>query len=88
MKDGGPAFPQIITEYDEDTHEYTRNVHSVGGMSLRDWFAGMALPGILASRDEHGRNGFCEMSAERVAKEAGMIADAMIAERENTRSAN
>ena len=32
-KDGGPAFPL----YEED------------GMSLRDWFAGQALAGILAA---------------------------------------
>lgn len=36
IKDGGPAFPQI------------GRMFPVSGMSLRDWFAGMALQGIIA----------------------------------------
>lgn len=35
--DGGPAFPQI------------GRMFPVSGMSLRDWFAGQALSGLLAS---------------------------------------
>ena len=40
--EGGPAFPSVV--------------HSARweGMSRRDWFAGMALQGILAARtDQH-----------------------------------
>lgn len=43
INDGGPAFPN------NDAHgcAYT-------GMTLRDWFAGQALPGLLAQRQEAG----------------------------------
>lgn len=43
IDDGGPAFPN------NDSHgcAYT-------GMTLRDWFAGQALPGLLAQRQEPG----------------------------------
>lgn len=37
---GGPAFPPM---HDPNTHE--------SGMSLRDWFAGKALMGMMASRN-------------------------------------
>jgi hypothetical protein len=40
--DGGPAFP---------TQNGTRNDQ---GMTLRDWFAGMALQGLLHQRQEVG----------------------------------
>ena len=49
--DGGPAFPsgpQVLMangEWSGEPLEY--------GMSLRDWFAGQALAGILAG-DAHG----------------------------------
>lgn len=43
------------------------------GMTLRDWFAGQALAGLLASDDGSTR--------ENVAAEAYDIADAMIAAR-------
>ena len=37
--DGGPAFPCPDTE----------NYDGEAGMSLRDWFAGLAMQGMLAS---------------------------------------
>lgn len=41
MKDGGPAFPITIeTRYGPETYS---------GMSLRDWFAGMALIHLASS---------------------------------------
>ena len=36
--DGGPAFPYLPTQ---DRHEKTK------GMTLRDWFAGMAMSSVL-----------------------------------------
>ena len=36
--DGGPAFPT--------------GLHDIRGASLRDWFAGMALQGMLANTDD------------------------------------
>jgi hypothetical protein len=53
------------------------------GMSLRDWFAGQALTGLLASTDydvnPHGFTGNAALMAFK-------IADAMLAERERSQS--
>lgn len=38
VKDGGPAFACV-----------GGGLHLQQGMSLRDWFAGQALPGIIAA---------------------------------------
>lgn len=42
MKDGGPAFPVCIRIQGADDN-------SARGMSLRDWFAGMAMQGYIAA---------------------------------------
>jgi len=60
--DGGPAFP-IDTQNQFPTQS---------GMSLRDWFAGMALVGLLA---KYG-------NSDTAACEAFYQADVMLAERE------
>ncbi len=65
--DGGPAFPN----YFNGTYH--------GGMSLRDWFAGMALHTELDQEDAqqfYGAGGF-GLAAEL----AYAYADAMLAER-------
>jgi hypothetical protein len=65
--DGGPAFPF------ESKDKYGANIRATTpGMSLRDWFAGQALTGVLADM---------EMSAYAKAIYAYEIADAMLAER-------
>jgi hypothetical protein len=64
--DGGPAFP---------TQNGTRNDP---GMSLRDWFAGMALQGMLASC----RPGYSYHIAEDATSEAFRYADAMLSARD------
>lgn len=46
--DGGPAFP--MEEFVPFPGGGGRHVRH-GGMSLRDWFAGQALAGILANAD-------------------------------------
>lgn len=38
INDGGPAFPELNPNYGFNK-----------GMSLRDWFAGMALQGMISS---------------------------------------
>jgi len=43
INDGGPAFPE--TRWDEKTRQEVQWL----GMSLRDWFAGQALVGILSN---------------------------------------
>lgn len=72
--DGGPAFPQW------DGHAITGEpLYLIGGMSLRDWFAGMALKGLLASPRKI--NGKTEVSQDDLAGSSYGMADAMLQER-------
>ncbi len=63
INDGGPAFP---------VSDYYR------GMTLRDWFAGQALTGIVLS--PLGQGGRITFSATAI--DAYTYADAMLAARE------
>lgn len=72
MKDGGPAFPE--TSYYDD-----KPIGMVSGMSLRDWFAGQALAGLLAMCAGPHIN---TADVKETAAYAYDHADAMIAERE------
>lgn len=69
-KDGGPAFPccEHMNEVGDPIH------YDCSGMSLRDWFAGMALDGIIASGDQS--------KAGLIASWCYQLADAVLAERE------
>lgn len=56
LSDGGPAFPtdQPVFMFPNDLPKEWRDkcfsiAAKTSGMSLRDWFAGMALQGILAN---------------------------------------
>ena len=63
INDGGPAFP--------------RTANATSGLSLRDWFAGQALAGLLASGQWHNstaQSGF----AQHISESALEIADAML----------
>lgn len=65
IEDGGQAFPVPASEYN-DRHE---------GMTLRDWFAGQALAGLMA------RAGSENFSEDLRANIAIRQANAMIAAR-------
>ena len=67
--DGGPAFPGGDGQYAGGYHHYN-------GMSLRDWFAGQALAGLLAADGPDTMTG-TTLAAGR----AYDYADAMLAER-------
>ena len=72
--DGGPIFPiagEIKSEGIGDAN--VRWPHN--GMSLRDWFAGMALDGLLARGGD-----YTYMS---IGEEAYILADAMLKARES-----
>lgn len=78
--DGGPAFPypqkterHFYKNGEQDMYVLKGDV----GMSLRDWFAGQALAGLLASQTADWM-----ASDEGSALRAFRIADAMLAERE------
>ena len=67
--DGGPAYPAFLP----------KGVDSYNpGMTLRDWFAGQALAGILAFR---GPDDTTETPCDNAAGWAFEYADAMLAER-------
>lgn len=97
MNDGGPAFPTVATvEKDSSIYCDTSfpDVSSVGGMSLRDWFAGQIVSGLLSQSPsgifsdrsfteaiiEMGKKEFTKHVAEAVFE----LADAMLAERNKT----
>lgn len=73
INDGGPAFPMALNE--------TTSSCSPVGMSLRDWFAGMALQGIMANGD-WSKSPNRETFEASYSKYAYDYADAMLAERE------
>ena len=75
MNDGGPAFPRPSSEA-VDGHGNHFFPSAETGMSLRDWFAGMALCGIN-SCDE----AYVGLESKDAANLAYDQADAMIAER-------
>ena len=91
-KDGGPAFPKIkrICDTSKPNGHNWMQVDSTDGKSLRDWFAGIALQGELASSgNPESAQATAEASVnagETVEKHLARIcyemADAMLAERE------
>ena len=89
MKDGGPAFPNLEGFDDQSlpsnvNGHYLRLDHS--GMSLRDWFAGQALAGMLASKEDFADHAdIASMSdtyGSMAARYAYGYADYMLAQRE------
>ena len=69
--DGGPAFPT------PDTYHPSGQVqHGCYGMSLRDWFAGHALAGMLAAEP------YCTSDSKTFAIASYALADAMLKQRE------
>lgn len=86
MKDGGPAFPatraeEIPIAQSENLTDWADVTYP--GMSLRDWFAGQALAGLLS----HGphpdlKNMGSDRLSKHIAGAAYQIADAMLAARE------
>lgn len=68
--DGGTAFPFAPTDHSNANY-------LAEGMSLRDWFAGQALAGIMAADDHTGE-------PHHIALVCYGIADAMLAARNST----
>lgn len=69
--DGGPAYQ--VTQWNNDTESY----QIMGGMSMRDHFAGLAMQALLSPN--HPWGGYPEKVIPRMAYE---MADAMLAEKE------
>ena len=72
IKGNEPAFP---FSYNDNT---PGEMCAHPGMTLRDWFAGQALTGLVQSQIERRI-----ISAENLASVAFNIADAMLKERDN-----
>lgn len=73
-KDGGTAFHSITCKNGDNYTPPTLQYHK--GMSLRDYFAGQALAGLVAHND------YGCVSDQDVADGAYCYADAMLAARE------
>ncbi len=72
INDGGPAFPSPDT----------RGYNGVPGMTLRDWFAGMAANGSVEYANFHKTD-----NVKTAADYAYKIADAMLVKRERKEDA-
>ncbi len=86
--DGGPAFPlnshviEDLASMGRDEELTVGDVLHHPGMTLRDWFAGLAMQGMLSSN--HNIPGSTEQNIDAiVAAEAYRTADFMLIEREN-----
>ena len=83
MKNGGPAFPEVRTEYNLNVQE--REVTSFGGMSLRDYIAAKAMQGDWSTQNpETGEwpNDAKDVSLFNRAQLYYRMADAMLKARE------
>ena len=78
--DGGPAYP---VNYDANTDSFGRTYEGFSGMSLRDWFAGQALKGLLAECANPNSFGSWNM-LDGIADKAWEAADAMLKARNKT----
>jgi hypothetical protein len=70
--DGGPAFPQMSTAWDDDKHEYVLS-ENLDGMSLRDYFAAKAMQVVHQDGGRYGPEGLA-----MVATQCYALADAML----------
>lgn len=52
------------------------------GMTLRDWFAGQTLAGLMSNQNIPFAADYAECEPEQIAKAVFDIADAMLAQRE------
>ena len=79
--DGGNAFPQVESQRVGSGGEYHTEIYSAGGMTLRDYFAAKAVPGLLAlcQHDSHEGKSYIEY----VAGLSYGMADAMLKARQS-----
>lgn len=71
--DGGPAFPMAPPQWDGNGNSHW----GIPGMTMRDWFAGQALSGMIASNQWHIGSAHGS-AANIVADHAYEMADAML----------
>jgi hypothetical protein len=84
VNDGGPAFPEKrASKYMASGPNGLPHpiFETVGGMSLRDWFAGQALSGLMVMVAEQQHDLPAPGGAVGMAAEAYRLADAMLSAR-------
>lgn len=83
IADGGPAFPLNHTTRIERSDGTFSNIDQSGdgGMSLRDWFAGQVVIGLLASPELEIFNDSKTIDKAKLVTTVYRIADAMIVQR-------
>ena len=59
----------------------TSDLYAYSGMTLRDWFAGQALAGMMANESTPFSADVAEVDPHDIAEAAYHLADAMLAER-------
>lgn len=79
MKDGGPAFPRPISH--DGNGPRAECFPSQDGMSLRDWFAGQAIAGVLGYGSGDIAQDWETANWDNCARYAYELADAMLAAR-------
>jgi hypothetical protein len=79
INDGGPAFPRP-DDRDPVTGQGWRE--GSDGMTLRDWFAGQALAGMMANETTPFSSDHAECEPSQIAAAVYEIADAMLQQRE------
>jgi hypothetical protein len=83
MKDGGTAFPVLyrFEKLYDCGKEYQKAHYDHLGMTLRDYFAGQALAGLLATSIDWSEKYGTEKIYSTIAKMSYSLADALLAER-------
>lgn len=79
VDDGGPAFP-VPPDAQYSDGESLAFAQSNPGMTLRDYFAGQAIVGALASR-AHPKIILSEIAFDEFARDCFKLADAMLTAR-------
>lgn len=85
IKDGGPAFPgkrKIVTRQESYGNPELSYLEDVSGMTLRDYFAALAMQGIAAFPEQGSAIRCDQWNHELIAKGAYMMADAMLKARQ------
>lgn len=81
VNDGGPAFARPTSVNTDGCIEFAQV-----GLSMRDYFAAAALPGVIAARTALVNADLSnDLGQESIAEECYELADALIAERERSR---
>lgn len=81
IKDGGPAFPEAY--FENDPGGIGQGILYYPGLTKREWFAGMALKGLLSNRDYIVQVGkVYDAPTAVIAEQSFEMADAMLKEGE------